>query len=444
MIDKPGISTSDLMRTIVDKSISAVKPQSLFGEQFAFDGHVLHAFSEKVEFREDGQVKCVAIGKAAEAMAHQIALKLGTRVSGIIATPVSSHLDVPGFRFFKTGHPYPDEQSLMAGKAVFDFVRSSGNRDVIIFLISGGGSASVFVPTEGVTLADANRAFEVLIKNAISIKDINLLRRHLSALGGGKLAELVPKCGKLSLVISDVVGNNPSAVASGPSVEDNSTPQDALSFLRSSKLIDSVPASVPKALERMSSDFKPVKLENNSVRVIASNSDALRAAKQIGSENLFNTMILNSSFEGSVAEASDFLISIASEIELNSSIIAPPAIVLFGGETVVDVSGNGIGGRNQHLVLSAIKRMHELMMEGKALKRTTVFSFGTDGRDGNSDAAGAFGSLETFSKIDDVKNEAEKYLATFDSNSFFKKYGGLIETGPTDTNVMDVFGMVVE
>lgn len=444
MIARADIRPVDILRKIVGRSIGSVKPSALFGNGFSLHDERLHAFGEIVDFPPGRNVRCVAIGKAAEAMAAEVSKILGHRVKGIIATPVDSHLDIHGFEFHKTGHPYPDNCSVSAGDCIRDFVRSCDEKDLLLFLISGGGSASVFVPVDGITLSEANSLFELLMRNAVPISDINLNRRHLSALGGGKLAALAPGIEKLSLIISDVVGDDPVAIASGPTVEDNSTPADALRFIEGSGLIERVPRAIISTLERLAADFTPVRLEKNIIRIIASNRDALRAAEAVGTENLFNTIILNSSFSGTVSDAAEFVVSIAADIELNNSIVAPPALVLLGGETVVSVSGNGRGGRNQHLVLTALSKLASLMREGKVLSKTTVFAFGTDGKDGNSDAAGAFASLEVLRKVKSGELGLKDFLTGFDSNSFFKEYGGLIETGPTDTNVMDVFGLVVE
>ncbi len=263
-------------------------------------------------------------------------------------------------------------------------------------------------------------------------------------LGGGKLAALAGMTMKLSLIISDVVGDHLPSIASGPTVADSTTPADAYRFLSDSGLIDKVPSSIADTLRNLSRHYAAPGLENNVVRVVASNADALNAAERTGIENGFNTLILTRFFESDAEEAGRLLVSVARSVEEGGGPIARPALLLAGGETTVRVKGTGKGGRNQHLVLSALRELLRLREVGATLNKTTVFSFGTDGKDGNSDAAGAFSSLKLPALLEDSRNEVEKSLRECDSNTFFTKHGGLITTGPTDTNVMDISGIIVE
>ncbi|MCL5268808.1 MAG: DUF4147 domain-containing protein [Bacteroidetes bacterium] len=436
-------SAETLLQRLVESSICAVKPITVFENNCRLSGNNLTAFGHTLHLEGRNALRCVAIGKSAEAMALEIQKRLGDRVNGIIATPIERHLGVKGFKFFKTGHPYSDKESLKAGDKVRQFVSSCRATDMLLFLISGGGSASVFVPVEGVSLDDANHLIKAALDSGVPIHKLNLLRRHLSALGGGKLAALAKKANKLSLVISDVVGDHLPSIASGPTVPDNTTPADAYDFLVESGLIAKINESIPNALRSLSEHFRGINLENNAVRVIASNSNALSAAENEGIENGFNTLVLTRFLEMDAESAAGFLVSIARSVEQDGIPVPPPALVLTGGETTVNVKGPGKGGRNQHLVLSALRELVRLKEGGVNLNRTTVFSFGTDGKDGNSSAAGAFASAELLARFDDGGKEIQKYFNESDSNSFFTKHGGLISTGPTDTNVMDISGIIV-
>lgn len=438
-----GDSAGKLVRRIVESSITAVKPSTLFARGFHLESQELTAFGIRADLSKHEGVRCVAIGKSAEAMALEVRKRLGERVTGIVATPVEKHLKLEGFEFFKTGHPFPDEESVRAGSAVRDFVGSCGRDDLLLFLISGGGSASIFVPVDGVTLDDANRAARLLFDSGTPIDRINLLRRHLSALGGGKLAALAPRQRKISLVMSDVVGDDLAAIASGPTVPDDTSPADAVRFLEATGLTDRIHHSIPAALMRQHVNHSRLKVENSDVRIVGSNLQAVQAAERMGLDNGFNTAVLTRYWESDVGVAARALVSIARSIAIDSLPLARPALVLAAGETTVKISGEGSGGRNQHMELCALKELMILKEKGSALEGATVFSFGTDGKDGNTDAAGAHASDEMLSEIPGGLQEIEDYIYRDDSHSFFKKYGGLITTGPTDTNVMDLFGVVV-
>ncbi len=437
------ISAEEFVRRVVENTIASVKPSALFERSFRVSAGSLDAFGISTELSGHRNVECVSIGKSAESMAYEVRARLGGQVTGVIATPVAKHLDVKGFRFYETGHPLPDDESLAAAEAAQALVAEVGPNDLLLFLISGGGSASIFSPIEGVTLRDTNKLVKLLFDSGAAIDKVNLVRRHLSRLGGGKLAALAPGHEKISLVISDVVGDDLSSIASGPTVRDNTSSADALKFLEESGILDQVPASIPAALERQLGRQSQVDSGNAEVRIIACNRDAIEAAENVGIGNGFNTLILTRSWELSAGETARFLVSTARSIERDGMPIAYPALILAGGEPTVKLAGAGVGGRNQHMVLCALLELGKLNAEGTSLERTTVFSFGTDGKDGNSDAAGAFASPATIDKVRGGLREVEDYIARYDSHSFFRRYGGSITTGPTDTNVMDIFGIIV-
>lgn len=432
-----------LVRMVVEQSIASVKPSTLFESGFTLASGGLNAFGSHIDVSSRTRFKCAAIGKSAEAMALEVRRNIGDRVSGVVATPVEQHLKPEGFVHFKTGHPFPDETGVMAGQAIRDMIAGSSHEDVILFLVSGGGSASIFMPVEGVTLAEANRLMKLLFNNGVPIAKVNLVRRHLSQLGGGKLSALAQGMRSLSLVVSDVVGDDPSSIASGPTVADGTSPADAVRFLESSGLIELVPDSIPRSLMKKQVGFSGSTGGGGEVVVIASNHNALMAAEKAGVESGLNTLILSRFWESGADEAAAALISVARSIETDGFPVTPPALVLVGGETTVKVSGDGKGGRNQHLVLRALHELQRLKAEGTELNRTTIFSFGTDGKDGNSDDAGAYASLNNLKGGADDLEEIDAYLSRNDSNAFFGRYGGLISTGPTDTNVMDIFGVLV-
>ncbi len=291
-------------------------------------------------------------------------------------------------------------------------------------------------------MGDVNETLKLLFDNGVPIDKVNLVRRHLSLLGGGKLAAMAPESEKVSLIISDVVGDDLVSIASGPTVEDPSTPNDAYNFLAGLRIMDKIPQSIRKVLSKPDDHSSGAKLRSNFATIIASNVEALNAAEKSGNEAGFSTTVLTRCLDLDAENSSDILVSLARSVE--SDFKETPALVLLGGETTVKLAGAGKGGRNQHLVLEALYKLAELSAEGFSLGRTTIFSFGTDGKDGNTDSSGAYASLETLKDVKGELPEIKKYILQNDSNSFFEKYGGLITTGPTDTNVMDIMGIIVE
>jgi len=238
-----------------------------------------------------------------------------------------------------------------------------------------------------------------------------------------------------------VVGDDLPSIASGPTVHDVTTPSDAYNFLEASGLLHIIPSSVPEALLKTQSTFSVADLKNDAAKIIGSNIDSLNAAGKIGKEYRFNTLVLTRSLAMSTERAADLLVSVAGTVGIDGKLL--PAMILLGGETTVKVTGTGMGGRNQQLVLQALRKLAGLGARERSLNRLTIFSFGTDGKDGNSDAAGAYASSEIFGDLKGGTKEIDDYISRNDSNSFFKKYGGLITTGPTDTNVMDIMGIIV-
>ena len=437
-----NISAVKFLQKIVENAINAVEPRVLFEKGFQVVGDRLTAFGKEIDLGKFKNIKCVAIGKSAEAMSFEMAQRLQGRVTGIIASPVEEHLSLEKFGFYKTGHPFPDEVSLNAGTEIRKFVSSCSGDDFLIFLISGGGSAAACLPVEGVSLNDVNETLKVLFENAIRINEINLVRRHISSLGGGKLAELSPQSEKVSLIISDVVEDDMPSIASGPTVVDVTTPIDAYNFLKESNLLDRIPASISEALSRSKRAFAKINPTRNFAKIIGSNSDALKAAAKTGTENGFDTLVLTRSLDLNTQIGADLLASVAMSMKLDRRQM--PALVLLGGETTVKMTGTGKGGRNQQLILETLRKLIQIDANEEHFDRITFFAFGTDGKDGNSDAAGAFASTQLLKDVRGGTKEIEKYISDNDSNSFFKKYGGLITTGPTDTNVMDIIGIIAE
>lgn len=360
----------------------------------------------------------IAFGKAADSMTKSI-FSLIHVDGGIIVIPKNSYSIFKNkkFKIFHAGHPISDKQSVKAAKAILKFLKQRKRTDFIIFLVSGGGSSLVSIP-DGITFNEKKIVTDLLLKSGANIHEINCIRKHLSKVKGGKMVEHL-SCDAASLVMSDVVGDDLSVIASGATFCDRTTFNDAKKILEKYDLKKSVPKSV---LQRISLGMagkvpetpKTPKIPNY---IIASSKDCLDAmAKKAKSLGLKTKVVYPVS--GDVRYVAKKL---AKSIPKGSK-----SCLVFGGETTVRVTGAGKGGRNQELVLYVLNEIQ------RSNKKTTIASIGTDGKDGNTDACGAIVSNKP--KFKDIHS----FLQNNNSYYFFKKHGGLIFTGPTHTNLMDI------
>ena len=364
------------------------------------------------------KVYLAAFGKAADSMAK--AVDDITKIHGgivVIPKETKSLVKNKKFQIFYAGHPLPTAQSYRAGKAIKEFVEKRTKHEFIIFLVSGGASALMCVP-QGITFEEKKHVNQVLIKSSATIQEINCVRKHLSAIKGGKLVENLG-CDAIALVMSDVIGDDLSSIASGYAYCDSTTFHDAFKIIKKYKLEKSVSKKVIKQLkDGMSGKIQetPKRPTINNI-IIAKNRNLLAdMSKKSRQFSLFTKTILVS---GDVKRVAKKLATMIIPKRSNSCII-------FGGEPTVNVIGNGKGGRNQELVLRILQELQN------AKKRFTFASVGTDGIDGNTKFAGAI--IDNTIKSKKIQN----YLKNNDSNSFFKKHGGLVKTDYTHTNLMDI------
>ncbi|MBI3640276.1 MAG: DUF4147 domain-containing protein [Thaumarchaeota archaeon] len=361
----------------------------------------------------------VGFGKAADSMAKTICSL--TRINGgivVIPCGTKSVLINKKFKIHHAGHPIPNKQSVHAGKQIVEFLKNRKQSDFIIFLISGGGSSLLSLP-DGISLLDKKITTSLLLKSGANIQEINCVRKHLSKIKGGKLAENL-SCDAVSLVMSDVVGDDLSDIASAPTYFDDTTFKDADKILTKYGLKKHMPHSVLKRLDlgihnKISETPKSSKIKNYT---IATNNDCLDAmverARQLG-------------YAVSIMRSVSGNISLVSKNLLKSFPMKKHSCLIFGGEPTVKVIGNGKGGRNQELVLSMLDKIQNNR------KNVVIASCGTDGKDGNTDVSGAI--IESSkNRLTDIHN----FLKNNNSYYFFKKHKGLIFTGPTHTNLMDV------
>ena len=332
------------------------------------------------------------------------------------------------------GHPVPDLRGIAGAERIAEIVRSAGRNDLVLCLVSGGASALLPLPAPPITLEEKQETTRLLLASGADIHEINTLRKHISRIKGGELARLAWPARVESLLLSDVIGDDPGVIGSGPTAPDASTFGDALRILDRYRIRKRVPASVRARIEQGARGEIPETLKPGDpvmarVRntIIGSNRLALAGAARRARELGFRTMVLASEIQGETREVARMHAAIAREICRTGQPLRPPACVISGGETTVTLHGNGLGGRNQEFVLAAA-------MDIAGLPETVIFSAGTDGTDGPTDAAGAIADGATLSR----KPDAREYLANNDSYHYFEVLGDLVKTGPTHTNVMDV------
>lgn len=395
------------------------------------------------------RVVVVGAGKATGGMAKALEEILGDRIShGVIAIPEALAGAYAGelrrIEVVPSTHPKTSEKSFEAARRVLEAVRNLREDDLVIALFSGGGSALLEYPVEGVSISDIGETSMLLMKAGADIFELNTVRKHLSRIKGGWLARQVYPASCLALMISDVIGDRMDTIASGPTVPDPTTFRDALAVLEKYRILDKVPPSVIEYLKagvegKVPETPKPGDrvFERVVNRVIASNRISLEAMAEKARSMGYNVMILTSMLEGEAREIGKVVASIAKEIRANRGPLHPPAVVLLGGETTVTVRGDGVGGRNQELALSAAIAL-------RGWDRIAVLSLGSDGRDGPTDAAGAVVDGYTYGKALELGLKPEEFLNRNDSYSFFKSVGGHIFTGYTGTNVNDFVIIVVE
>ncbi len=375
----------------------------------------------------------IAIGKAAWRMANAAYEALGKLVlDGVVITKYQhSQGPIGNLAIFEAGHPVPDENSVLAANAALKLTKNLTEKDVVLFLVSGGGSALFECPPEGVTLTDIATVTKQLLACGADITEMNAIRKHLSRVKGGRFALHLAPARVKSIVLSDVLGDSLDAIASGPAYPDASTCGDVTAIIEKHQL--TFPENVLAALK----EETPKALFNVETK-ITGNVTALcdaagRAAKDLG----YTPLTLTTTLDCEAREAGAFLSAIARELRASGRPVRPPCAIILGGETVVHLRGKGLGGRNQELTVSAIKGLSEL-------KDTVLFSIGSDGTDGPTDAAGGVVAGNTMKRCTEMGLNVDATLSNNDAYHLLKALDGLIITGPTGTNVNDLTMLLVK
>lgn len=438
--DRLRRDAEDIFKT----AVGAVDSLQSVKDHLARRGNRLELEDRTYDLSDWNDVYVVGAGKASAAMAQAVEEVLGKFLTDGMVNVKYGHtrpLDI--IRCNEAGHPVPDEAGLKGSQQIVQLLKQTGERDLVICLISGGGSALLPLPAEGLTLEDKQLLTQELLRCGATIREINALRKHVSRVKGGRLARLAYPSTLITLVLSDVIGDDLESIASGPTVPDGSTYQDCLDVVDKYSIGNTIPASVLTYLKKgaQGKHGETPKAQDPAFQrtqnvIVASNTLALRAAARKADELGYNSLILSSSIEGETREVAKVHAAIAREIKKTENPVRRPACVISGGETTVTIRGKGLGGRNQEFVLSAI-------IEIDGLEDVVVLSGGTDGTDGPTDAAGAVGDGMTVQRARAAGLDPGFYLGDNDSYHFFEPLGDLLVTGPTFTNVMDLRVVIV-
>ena len=426
-------------RQIFEAGLRAVDPIEAVKRFLILEGNTLVLGEQKLDLEDFGGIWAIGAGKASAAMAQAVEEVLGDRISGGLVIVKYDHLaPLRKIRLLEAGHPTPDENGWRGAQELVRLVEKLGRQDLVLFLLSGGGSALLPMPVEGITLDEKMAATNLLLRSGASIQEMNTVRKHLSQVKGGKLARLAHPATLISLILSDVVGDPLDVIASGPTVGDPTTYKECQEVLDRYALQDKLPTSVKSHLGAGIEGSIPETPKPNEAIfsrtlsiLVGTNMQALKAAAKQAEKLGYTCLILSSLIEGDTTEAARFHTALAREIVMSGHPVRRPACLISGGETTGVVRGKGKGGRNQHFALEAA-----LELEG--LEGVCLLSGGTDGTDGPTDAAGAVVDGDTVARGLAKGLDPRAFLEENDSFHFFQHLDDLLITGPTNTNVMDL------
>jgi glycerate 2-kinase len=445
------------MDKIFREGIKRVDPHSLIRNNLSLDGHgnVIAGHKEnkriypRTEYR---RIVILGAGKASASMAAECEQILGDRITGgAVAVKPGHEEQLSRIEVLKGSHPVPDAASRGAALRIAETANAADGETLVILLISGGGSSLIALPPEGdfpVTLSEITETTNLLLKSGAAIQEVNSVRKHISGIKGGMLAKALHPAAVETFLLSDVVGDDPSVIASGPAFPDSSTFRDALDVLKKYGISDSVPRAVLRRIRAGDDGAIPetpgpddIVFKKVTTRLLGTNRLALEGCRTKAEELGYKPLLLSSHITGEAREIAKYLAGIARDLCRFSEPLTSPACILSGGETTVTVSGSGKGGRNQECALSFLR---EVMLNPDDFRGITFLSGGTDGNDGPTDAAGAFASPEILCGGMKRGLDLEKYLAENDSYRYFDTVDALYRTGPTNTNVCDIHILTIE
>jgi glycerate 2-kinase len=465
----------DKVARILSAALEAVEPGTAVARSLQRRGERLLVAGREYDLERYRRIWIVGAGKAGAPMARSAAGILGERLSGGLVIVKEGYAGGPpavfnctqtasapgslrlhsasqephrrsgrgnahpaGLRLIEAGHPLPDERGIQGAQQIADLLAGLNAEDLVICLISGGGSALLVSPAPGLSLADLQALTSALLACGASIDEINTLRKHLEQLKGGGLARLASPASLVTLILSDVVGDPLDVIASGPTVPDPTTYAAAWEIIERYGLAGKLPSELVERLQsgrrgELPETPKPGEavFENVQNVVVGGNLTAARAALEQAQREGFHSLLLTTRLQGEARQAGRFLAAILSQIAADGQPVARPACLVAGGETTVTLTGGGLGGRNQELALGALADL-------AGLEQVALVTLATDGGDGPTDAAGAIVTGRSLARAQQMGLDPRLYLARNDAYYFFERLGDLIRTGPTQTNVTDL------
>lgn len=437
------LTTETHVRQILDRALEAVRPDQAVRRQVRLEGNTLVAGPHRLDLAAYVRVQVLGFGKAAATMARGLEEVLGERLTGgvVVIPEGADHQGLSRVEVLEASHPVPDARSVAAAERMLDLADRAGAGDLVIVLVSGGGSALVDKPAGKLTLEHLQHASQILLYCPAPIRQINTIRKHLSALKGGQLAARLRPADCLALVLSDVVGSPLEVIASGPTVADSTTYAEALAVVDEFQLTRDFPPPVVWHLQEGAQGAWPEtpKATPDGVlhHVVGDNAlmadAAVEAARALG----YDTVLLTTWLEGEARETGRFLAAVAREIQTSGRPVRRPGCVVLSGEATVTVKGRGKGGRCQELALAFAR--YAQGMEG-----VTLLAAGSDGRDGATDAAGAVVDGGTVARGRQRLLDPDQHLADNDSYCYFRDLDEQLKTGHTGTNTNDLVVLLVE
>lgn len=430
-----------LARRIFEAAVDAVRPERLVSDAVSLQGDTLRIMDARYPLRHGQKVYLFGSGKASAGMARRLLAILKERVAGgVIVTPPGMADDLAPLVVVEGAHPVPDQRSVNAAQQLLEGLSRLNRDDLFIYLLSGGASALIEKPHEPITLEEMQEVTRLLLHSNTPIHQVNAVRKHLSRVKGGRLGQCTPATGAV-LVISDVIHDDLAVIGSGPLYCDPSRFAQCRQILERAAIWDAVSQNVRSVIEKgeQGEIEETPKEQQKTLRhyLLGSNRVALAKACQVAEQAGLRSHILTASLAGEAREVAKVLVALAENVSQHGEPFAPPVCLVCGGETTVTVRGAGKGGRNQELALAALREIGE---------RDTLLllSAGTDGIDGNTSAAGAMADSGYFKAGARLGLSIDDFLKDNDAHHYFQAVGGLLETGPTGTNVMDIVILLID
>jgi hydroxypyruvate reductase len=430
------MSTAQSMRAAAREiflyALAEVSIEKAFDRHVHYQRGVLRVCDDLYDLNSHPRVQCIAFGKAAHRMAETLARQVGTTIEGIIVDPNPHPHQLPGYRYFAGGHPQPNAESVRGAEAVLKSLGALNPQALVIYLISGGGSAALEKPVDSeISLPDLIATYKTLVNSGAPIAQMNAVRKHLSAVKGGRLAKAAQGAQLVSIMVSDVPEGALDSLSSGPTMPDSSTTEDCYRIAREHQMLEDLPPSVRELFERRALDETPKPDDPVFGRSrwweILSNETAEKAAAAAAAKQGFAVEIDHRCDDWDYAKAADYLLERLRTLKRGVS----KACIVSGGEVTVKVPANaGSGGRNQHFALYCAQKI--------AGENMVVLSAGTDGIDGVSPAAGAVVDGTTLDRAKEAGLDVAAHLSGFNSFPLFEMLGDAIQTGPTGNNVRDL------